>query len=62
MRERLKGNPVQFRNGPAAVFGDEIRKCHCFIIPKREGAKSRMIRKSEDLPWKLCHAHGDLGE
>ncbi|GAB6906311.1 hypothetical protein DESC_180085 [Desulfosarcina cetonica] len=27
----LIGNPVKIGDGPAAVFGDEIRNCHCFI-------------------------------
>jgi hypothetical protein len=51
----LKGNSVQIGSGPAAVNGDEIRKVsHCNAAPQgkavREGAKSRTIRKPEDLP------------
>jgi len=45
------GNPVKFRDGPAAVSGDEG-----FIQPLqmfknlREGKAYRRIHKSEDLP------------
>ncbi len=46
----LKGNPVKFGNGPAAVTGDEIRRSHCPLKAGWEGSESRMIRKSEDLP------------
>jgi len=41
---------VKFRNGPAAVTGDE--RCIKPLVTDayREGAVSRMIRESEDLP------------
>ncbi len=42
-----KGNPDN-GYGPAAVTGNENCKCHC--SNEREGAVSRKIRKSEDLP------------
>ena len=45
----LKGNPVGFRDGPAAVTGNE----HSILVTdflNWEGAVSRLIRESEDLP------------
>ena len=41
---------MKFRNGPAAVTGDE--RCIKPLVTDayREGAVSRMIRESEDLP------------
>jgi len=32
------------------VIGDEIREGHCFMGMEWEGAESREIRESEDLP------------
>lgn len=59
----LIGNPVKFGDGPAAVIGDESRICHCSVCRTGlvkmgyfaqasgwEGAVSRTIRESEDLP------------
>jgi len=46
----LIGNFVKIGNGPAAVIGDETCKNHFRVITRREGAGSRMIRESEDLP------------
>jgi hypothetical protein len=46
---RLKGNPVQIRDGPAAVTGDEHRMEATDSLPGWEGAISRMNRESEDL-------------
>ncbi len=47
----LKGNPVKFGSGPAAVTGDKICKMPLFaFFDKWEGADSRVIRESEDLP------------
>gem|GEM_PF-4798800 len=52
----LKGNPVRIRSGPAAVIGYEIRRCHFSVNEAdREGAESRAIRKSEDLPKTDSH-------
>ena len=53
----LIGNPVRIGNGPAAVIGDEL----CDIpLPGceagREGADSREIRESEDLPYQYATA------
>ncbi len=45
----LTGNPVKFRDGPAAVIGDENRNNHCGIF-SWEGAVFRLIQESEDLP------------
>jgi hypothetical protein len=59
----IKGKPVQIRHGPAAVTGDET--CTQPLCLKRagEGAGSRPIRKSEDLPVRLAgvHAAGTQG-
>jgi hypothetical protein len=45
------GKPVKFRCGPAAVIGDETRKLPlAWQETGWEGAGSRMIRQSEDLP------------
>jgi len=44
---------VEIRYGPAAVNGDETRRGHCaanFYEAVWEGAGSRLIRESEDLP------------
>ncbi len=49
-RNRPKGNPVKFRDGPAAVIGDENCRKPLSVKNRREGAVSRMIHKSEDLP------------
>ncbi len=35
----LIGNPVRIGNGPAAVFGDEICKYHCFVINRNGKAQ-----------------------
>ena len=49
-RGLIKGKPVQFRHGPAAVIGDETRKMPLFHLQGEwEGAGSRRIRESEDL-------------
>lgn len=48
--QSLKGNPVQFGNGPAAVNGDEIRLSHCLAQAGGKAPGSRLIRESEDLP------------
>jgi iron complex outermembrane receptor protein len=48
---------VQIGDGPAAVTGDENRSMSLSFEPRWEGAVSRMIRKSEDLPesfYMLC--------
>jgi hypothetical protein len=29
LQAQIKGNPVRFRNGPAAVTGDEGHRYHC---------------------------------
>ncbi len=52
---QAKGNPVKFRNGPAAVTGDESCIMSLFYpagLPedKWEDAAGKWIRKSEDLP------------
>ena len=48
---QLKGNPVKFRNGPAAVTGDENHCTHCWVIFfQREGVTNKPIRKPENLP------------
>ena len=46
----LIGNPLKIGDGPAAVIGDKNRKMPLFAICKWEGAGSRKIRKSENLP------------
>jgi hypothetical protein len=46
----IKGNSVQIGDGPAAVTGDENRSMSLPAKPGWEGAVSRMIRKSENLP------------
>ena len=48
MPEGVRGKTVRIRRGPAAVTGDENRLSHC--LEGWEGAASRVIRKSEDLP------------
>ena len=48
------GKPVKFRCGPAAVIGNEPRiEPLIRLQTDREGAGSRKIRKSEDLPLKF---------
>jgi hypothetical protein len=46
----LKGKLVQIQHGPAAVTGDESRLSHCSVPVEWEGAASRLIRESENLP------------
>ena len=48
-RLSLMGNSVEVGDGPAAVIGDEHCKTPLLGI-RWEGAVSRTIRKSEDLP------------
>jgi len=43
------GNPVEIRDGPAAVIGDELCNDPLIILIGKEQI-IRMIRKSEDLP------------
>jgi len=49
-----EGSPVRIRHGPAAVSEDETRKEATASKEQyesmREGAGTRMIRESEDLP------------
>ncbi len=47
MKTEVKGNPVRFRSGPAAVTGDESQNMPLPI--KREGLAGRKIREPEDL-------------
>jgi len=49
-----KGKPVQLRHGPAAVTGDETCKRPLCLEKAGEGAGSRVIRESEDLPDRLA--------
>jgi len=51
----LIGNPVKIGGGPAAVIGDEHRKKPLSRSPGWEGAVSRMIRKSENLPEPMAN-------
>jgi len=46
------GKPVKFRYGPAAVIGDQRRNMSLSDLLSEgwEGAASRTIRESEDLP------------
>jgi len=46
----LTGNPVKSGNDPVAVIGDQSCKMPLLNEIQREGAASRMIRESEDLP------------
>ncbi len=52
-RKGVKGNPVKIGDGPAAVTGDEHRRMPLGRIKAGEGAVSRVIRESEDLPEQL---------
>jgi len=45
---------VQFRHGPAAVTGDETCKMPLYLEKVGEGAGTRAIRESEDLPVRLA--------
>jgi hypothetical protein len=47
---RLIGNPVEIGDGPAAVSGDERRRKPLQPIRLWEGAASKGIHESEDLP------------
>ncbi|CAG34942.1 unknown protein [Desulfotalea psychrophila LSv54] len=47
-RFSLIGNPVEFRNGPAAVTGDNFCIMSLNVCLGRR--RRRMIQKSEDLP------------
>jgi len=42
----------EFGNGPAAVTGDEISIKPLFTLTGWEGGESRVIRESEDLPFR----------
>jgi hypothetical protein len=53
----LKGNPVKIGDGPAAVIGDEHCKTPLLGI-RWEGAVSRTIRESEDLPGQKVDLRG----
>lgn len=46
----LIGNPVEIGGEPVAVSGDERRTLPLSSTIRWEGAASRLIRKSEDLP------------
>jgi len=48
----LIGNPAKIGDGPAAVFGDEIRTCHCF---NEWGGKAWRVERSESQ--KTCLKH-----
>ena len=57
----LKGNPVQFWNGPAAVIGDDYDLMP-LIFTDWEGVIIRMIRESEDLSEKEFITESDFYE
>ena len=50
--EGLIGNPVKFRDGPAAVIGDEIHNITT-VLSRTGRCGCRVIRESEDLPANL---------
>ena len=50
----LKGNFVQLEDGPAAVTGDNPSINATFPSKGKGRRWGRTIRKSEDLPKKLC--------
>lgn len=53
----VKGRPVKFGRGPAAVTGDEIHKVATVPIDRDgKAVESRRIRKPEDLPAKNLEA------
>jgi len=53
---------VKIGDGPAAVTGDENRSMSLSALCKWEGAVSRMIRKSENLPEiEVLYASADRG-
>jgi len=58
----VKGNSAQIGDGPAAVTGDENRSMSLSTLFRWEGAASRMIRKSENLPEVVVlYASADRG-